>query len=80
MTASAKVGPPPSATRWIAAVSSADFINDPQLPIGVYVATGASIVVVRGGVSMTISATGVTYVVPTSLGTVTGTCHVLYQS
>lgn len=80
MTASAKVGAPPSATRWIAAVSSADFINDAQLPIGVYVPTGGSIIVVRGGVSMTIATTGVSWISPTSLGVVTAACFVLYQS
>jgi hypothetical protein len=76
---SAIVSAPPSAMRWIAAISSADFITDAQLPIGVYVPTGGSIIVIRGGVSMTIATTGVTYVVPTSLGVVTGACFVLYQ-
>lgn len=80
MSASAQVSAPPSATRWIAAVTSADFIADAQLPIGVFVPTGGSIIVIRNGVSMTIATTGVTHVCPTSLGVVTGACFVLYQS
>ena len=79
MTATATVGPPPSALSWVAAVSSTNFIADSQLPIGVFVPTGGSIIVIRNGVSMTIATTGITYVSPTSLGVVTGACFVLYQ-
>jgi hypothetical protein len=79
MTATASVNAPPSATSWKAAVSSADLTTDPQLPIGVYIPTGGSIIVIRNGVSMTIATTGITYVVPTSLGVVTGAVFLLYQ-
>jgi hypothetical protein len=80
MTATASVNAPPSATSWRAVSGgSTDLSTDPQLPIGVFVPTGGSIIVIRNGVSMTIATTGITYVVPTSLGVVTGACFVLYQ-
>lgn len=70
---------PPSATSWVAAVSSADFTTGPQLPIAVYVPTGGSIVVNdQSGSAMTLGA-GLHFVRPASLGTVTGSCFALFQ-
>jgi hypothetical protein len=79
VTASAQVSAPPSAFRWIAAVSAADFSADATLPVGVLLTAGSTVPVIRNGVTMTLNVAGVYYVSPTSLGTVVGTAYVLYQ-
>lgn len=73
------VSAPYAAIRWVAAVSSATFVADAQLPMAVAVQAGGSVVVIdNAGTSMTIGTVGTYYVAPQRLGAVVGSVFLLY--